>query len=164
MTTLRNVDASSPTECSALIALALTTGLFTEEEAEHLLGATLDGIASGALSPPSHAARLALDPASGRAVGWTYTARDEHAEGVFELMWIGVGEEEQGRGAGKLLLLDAEDHARRNGGRLMLVCTSSQPATERARAFYERRGYAQCGRIPNFYAEGDDKVIFVKQL
>jgi hypothetical protein len=30
--------------------------------------------------------------------------------------------------------------------------------------FYGRHGYHECGRVPEFYAPGDDKVIFAKRV
>jgi hypothetical protein len=32
------------------------------------------------------------------------------------------------------------------------------------RAFYEARGYRAAARLPDFYAAGDDQVIYVKAL
>jgi len=32
------------------------------------------------------------------------------------------------------------------------------------RAFYERRGYAAVARIPDFYAPGDDQVVYTKAI
>lgn len=57
-----------------------------------------------------------------------------------------------------------EREVRARGGRLLIIETSALPPTARARRFYERRGYAACGRIPDFYGDGDDKVIYAARM
>ncbi len=50
------------------------------------------------------------------------------------------------------------------GGRMLLVETSGLPDFERTRAFYRKCGYEEEARIRDFYAAGDDKVVFRKVL
>jgi ribosomal protein S18 acetylase RimI-like enzyme len=90
---------------SKLLELAFATGLFTEEEIDQLLGATLDGIFSGSLGPEHKARVLDLPDGSGPA-GWTYCAPSE--DGGLELFWIGVHPRMQKSGFGKELLRDVE--------------------------------------------------------
>ena len=146
-----------------LIELGIATGLFSAEEADTLLGATLRGLADGSLSRDTHVARVVTDGGGARA-GWTYLSADDHADGVWELWWIGVSRAAEGTGAGRALLADAEAVARAAGARLLVISTSSTEATARARAFYERRGYFKCGQVPDFYGDGDDKVVFARRL
>jgi ribosomal protein S18 acetylase RimI-like enzyme len=47
---------------------------------------------------------------------------------------------------------------------LLIIETSATPPLEPARRLYLRRGYRECGTIPDFYGEGDDKVIFAKRV
>ena len=70
----------------------------------------------------------------------------------------------QGHGVGTSLLTDAEAHVQSQGGRLLIISTSSTNATENARAFYLKRGYIKCGQIPDYYAQGDDKIIFTRKM
>jgi hypothetical protein len=58
--------------------------------------------------------------------------------------------------------VEAEVQAR--GGRLLLVETSSTPAYTSARQLYETSGYRCEAIIHDFYAPGDDLVIFSKDL
>ena len=53
---------------------------------------------------------------------------------------------------------------RANGGRVLLISTSSLPPLEGSRRFYVKSGYVECGRIPDYYADGDDQVIFARRL
>lgn len=145
-----------------MIALAVSIGLFSPHEAQALLGDTLDAF---------HAERLGeghtvgvWDDGSGAPLGWTYFARDEHADGIWNLWWIGVAPRHQGQGAGEALLGAVEAQVRAARGRLLVVETSALPALARTRRFYERSGYTACGHVPDFYADGDAKVIFCKRV
>jgi len=48
--------------------------------------------------------------------------------------------------------------------RLVVVETAGRPDYRATRAFYEARGYRQTAVIPDFYAPGDDQVVYVKAL
>ena len=69
----------------------------------------------------------------------------------------------QGLGIGSALLSEME---RRIAGsaRLIVVETSGRPDYLPTRSFYEARGYEVGGIIPEFYAPGDDQVVYVKRL
>jgi len=62
------------------------------------------------------------------------------------------------------LLGFVEGHVRAAGGRLLVIESSSQPTFDPVRRFYSKRGYVECGRVPDFYADGDGKVIVAKRL
>lgn len=53
---------------------------------------------------------------------------------------------------------------RRGGERLLLVETSATATFDGTRAFYRRLGYAEEARVRDYYAEGDDMVLFRKAL
>ena len=85
-------------------------------------------------------------------------------EGAWDLYWAAVAREEQGKGIGKALLIQAETEIRNQGGRMAIIETSSKPEYEKTRRFHVSNGYQIVGRIPDFYADSDDKLIFVKRL
>lgn len=150
-------------ERAALLALAVETGLFTPENAEALLGGILDADAAGSLAT-GHTVQVARASDEGAPLGWTYIAPDAHAEGVWNLWWIGVHPAHHGAGIGAALLDHAEAIARAAGGRLLIIETSALPPLERARRVYTRAGYMHCGTIPDFYAVGDAKLTYAKAL
>jgi ribosomal protein S18 acetylase RimI-like enzyme len=156
------IETADHQDRDALLALAVRTGLFTPEEAEGLLGGVLDGLAFGSL-PQGHQSAACRLRAGGTVIGWTYFAPDQHADGVWNLWWIGVDPDHHGAGAGLLLLRHAEKIVSSKAGRLLVIETSDAPALARARRFYEAQGYRECGRIPDFYAEGESKVIFARR-
>jgi ribosomal protein S18 acetylase RimI-like enzyme len=84
--------------------------------------------------------------------------------GTWDLYWIAVAPSAQGTGIGTMLLAEVETRLRDQGARLLIIETSSQPLYEPTRAFYERHNYRIDARITDFYAPGDDRVIFVKRL
>jgi ribosomal protein S18 acetylase RimI-like enzyme len=76
---------------------------------------------------------------------------------------MAVGPELQGSGIGTALLVEME---RRLLGlaRLIVVETTGRPDYAATRGFYEARGYSPTATIPDFYAAGDDQVVFVKAV
>ncbi|MBA4067541.1 MAG: N-acetyltransferase [Isosphaera sp.] len=154
---------AAPADSPALVALAAATGVFQPGEAEALLGGVLDDLHAGRLGD-GHLARVWADGPDGPPLGWVYFAPTPKADGVWDLWWIGVAPAAQGRGVGGALLGAVEDHARAAGGRVLVVETSGTPAFDPVRRFYSARGYAAGGRVPDFYADGDDKVIYAKRL
>ena len=85
-------------------------------------------------------------------------------DGVFDLYWIAVHPEGQGRGIGRLLVQYVEDDIRSRNGRMLLIETSSREGYDATIGFYERINYKVAARIKNFYHVGDDKLIFSKEL
>jgi len=85
-------------------------------------------------------------------------------EGTWDIYWVAVSREEQSRGIGSVLMAFAEDEIKKAQGRLAIIETSSKPEYEKTRRFHHRHGYEVVGRIPDFYAPGDDKLILQKRL
>ena len=85
-------------------------------------------------------------------------------EGTWDIYWLAVALEEQGRGIGSALMASAEGEIRQAKGRLALIETSSKPGYEKTRRFHYSQGYEIACRIPDFYALGDDKLVFLKRL
>lgn len=157
------ITAVHPGERAALLNLAVRTGLFVPDEAEALLGGVLDSLAASAL-PAGHAVIVCRASSDGAAVGWSYVAPDAYGDKVWNVWWIGVNPEHHGRGAGQAILAHIEREASASGARVIVIETSDQPPLARARTFYRKFGYAERGRIPDFYADGDAKVIFSRSL
>ena len=157
------IRPAAPADTPALVALAAATGVFTPDEADALLGGVLADLHAGRLGA-GHRADVWADGPADPPAGWVYFAPTPHAEGVWDLWWIGVDPARQGRGVGGDLLRHVEDHARAAGGRVLVIETSGKPAFDGTRRFYARHGYAAGGRVPDFYADGDDKVINAKRL
>lgn len=155
--------SSDPSDTDALLEVAVATGLFEPTTAAALLGNVLADLHAGRLGA-GHTVTVWAAGANRRPGGWVYYAPDTYAEHVWNLWWIGVVPGSHGQGVGRALLESVETDVRAAGGRLLIIETSSLPPLGRARAFYRRNGYAECGQIPDFYAVGDGKMIFSKRL
>lgn len=153
------IRPATPHDTPALVALGASTGLFTPQEADALLRQVLDDLHADRLGE-GHQAHVWTDTATGQPAGWVYFSPDPTADGVWELWWIGVAPARQGAGVGSELMSFVEHRVRAAGGRVLMIATSSLPALEATRRFYLGRGYRECGRVPDFYARNDDKVIF----
>ncbi len=100
----------------------------------------------------------------GRVVGYMSYGPTPLTDGAFDLYWMAVAPEVQGRGYGRELVGWLEDRVREEGGRLILIETSSQAKYKSTRHFYKKLGYREVSRIPDFYKPGDDKITFAKYL
>jgi ribosomal protein S18 acetylase RimI-like enzyme len=84
--------------------------------------------------------------------------------GTFDLYWVAVAPEAQGKGVGRALDEHAIELVRSQGGRLLVAETSSQEKYGGTRNFYRARGYDEVARIRDYYRPGDDLVVYGKYL
>ena len=91
--------------------------------------------------------------------GPIYGTRDS-----FELFWIAVAPEEQGRGLGAQVYARAEAAMAEAGARRIYADTSSSERYAGTRGFYQRMGFREAARLADFYAPGDGKIVYVKAL
>ena len=68
-----------------------------------------------------------------------------------------------GQGVGSRLVEEMERRLQ-DRARLVVVETSGRPDYRATEAFYLVRGYREVARVPDFYAPGDDQVIYTKVL
>jgi GNAT superfamily N-acetyltransferase len=99
----------------------------------------------------------------GRLVGWICWGPTPCTLGTYDLYWMAVDRRTQHAGVGTALLNEME---RRLAGRARLIVVETAGRADYAgtRAFYEARGYRPTARIPEFYAPGDDLVVYTKLL
>ena len=99
----------------------------------------------------------------GRLAGWICWGPTPCTLGTYDLYWMAVDPARQGAGIGTALLHAME--SRLAGlARLVVVETAGRADYAPTRAFYQARGYRVASRIPDFYAPGDDQVVYVKQV
>jgi acetoin utilization deacetylase AcuC-like enzyme/GNAT superfamily N-acetyltransferase len=82
----------------------------------------------------------------------------------YDLYWIAVHPDFQGRGLGKRLLKEIERLVQEVGGTRIYVETSQRPQYASTLAFYENRGYRKESVLEDFYGPGDARVTFCKVL
>ena len=82
----------------------------------------------------------------------------------FDLYWIAVDPQFQRHGIGRLLMAAVESRVAEAGGQRIYIDTSGKPQYSPTRAFYERSGFRCDAQLADFYAPGDDRVIYVKAV
>lgn len=82
----------------------------------------------------------------------------------FDLYWVAVDPAWGRQGIGRLLLAQMEDELAAQGPARVYVDTSSTPGYDSARGFYEKNGYLAASVLHDFYRDGDDKVVYLKEL
>ena len=149
-----------PEDTATLKQLTAGTGVFKEHEVE-VLQVVMDDYHAGD-EDSQHVAIVAED--EGRIVGYAYYAPDVMTDRTWFIYWIAVAKDIQAKGVGTAIMRYLEDDVRNRHGRLLLLETTSLPHSELTRKFYKKQGYAVAGTVKDFYADGDDMVIFRKRL
>ncbi|MEO1536356.1 MAG: GNAT family N-acetyltransferase [Pseudomonadota bacterium] len=98
------------------------------------------------------------------AVGLCFVEPEDLADGTWNMRALAVHPAQQAQGLGAALVIAAEQRLAAENQRILIVDTSGTEAFARTRAFYLQIGYEEEARIRDFWAEGDDKVIFRKAL
>jgi ribosomal protein S18 acetylase RimI-like enzyme len=100
----------------------------------------------------------------GDAVGFCYAVPEKLTDGTWNMLAIAVKPSLQGQGHGGALVAQLELTLRQRGQRIVIVDTSGADAFSKTREFYRIQGYTQEARIRDFWAPGDDKIVFWKSL
>lgn len=154
------IRPTAPDDTPTLLALADGTRVFKPPEVVALREVLDDYHAA------NHAEghRSVTAEEAGQIVGFAYYAPAAMTDGTWYLYWIAVRQGLQAKGVGTCLLRHAEEDVRRSQGRLLVIETSSLPHYEPTRRFYLKHQYEQAAVLRDFYAEGDDMVVFRKRL
>jgi GNAT superfamily N-acetyltransferase len=135
-------------------------GLFREEEI-HVALEVFDGAVGVATKGDPYMALGA--ECDGDLAGWICWGPTPCTLGTYDLYWMAVDPGLQGSGIGTVLLLEMERRLARSA-RLIIIETAGRPDYAPTRAFYQARGYSAVATIPDFYAPGDDQVVFMKAV
>jgi GNAT superfamily N-acetyltransferase len=147
-----------PADTLALVTLAEGTGVFKPMEIV-ALREVLDDY-HGGNAEEGH--RSVTYEENGQVIGFAYYAPAAMTDRTWYLYWIAVSKTIQARGVGGALLHHVEEDIRKTSGRLLLIETSSLPHYDLTRRFYLKHGYEQAAQLRDFYADGDDMVVFRK--
>lgn len=153
------VRPMKPEDRQAVLDIVEATGIFTP--AETLCAREQVDIFLGQPGQQDYFL-IVIENEDGRVVGYLSYGPTPLAEGTYDIYWMAVAPEAQGRGYGRKLLRWLESQVESWGGRLILIETSSQPKYERTRQFYLSLNYKEVSRIPDFYKPGDDKITYAK--
>jgi ribosomal protein S18 acetylase RimI-like enzyme len=152
--------AVSTQDPPAVRELTSATGFFRPDEVEVAVELVQERIVRG---PTSGYEFVFVDTAD-RMAGYACYGPIACTTSSYDLYWIAVHPDYQGKGIGSALIRETESRIGQAGGQGIYVETSSRPVYEPTRAFYVSRGYVQAALLEDFYAPGDGKVIYVKRL
>jgi len=152
------------TDATAVRRLVAATGFFSAAEEDVAVELVEEALARGYAG--SGYAFVFRDDSSrpGELLGYSCFGPIPATESSFDLYWIAVAPSGQRHGFGRRLIRESERRALESGATRMFVDTSGRAQYAPTRAFYERMGYSEEARLRDFYAPGDDKVIYARDL
>lgn len=144
----------------AIYTLLESTRVFRAEE----IGVAIEVIESYLENPGQDYDVVGAFTRDGSLLGYACWGPTPCTVGTFDLYWIAVSPDAQGRGIGRLIMQEVERRLARANARLVLIETSSTEPYAPTRAFYRSLGYQEIARVPDFYLDGDDRVILARRL
>ncbi len=142
-------------DVAGIRAVIASTGLFPP----HLIDAMIAPALAGAAADD-----LWFVADDGAVAGVAFCQPERMTTGTWNALLLAVAAPKQGRGVGAQLMATLETTVAARGAHLLLVETSGLDAFAATRRFYEGIGYMREARVRDFYAPGEDKVVFRKAL
>jgi D-alanine-D-alanine ligase len=149
-----------PDDCGGVRAIVASTGVFSPVEIEVAVELVDERLSKG----PASGYHFVFAESDGAVLGYACYGPIALTAASYDLYWIAVDKQCQGRKIGQLLLEKSEELIQAAGGGQIYIETSNRAQYSPTRAFYLRRGYRQEALLKDFYAPGDDKVIYVKAI
>ncbi|MDJ0824335.1 MAG: GNAT family N-acetyltransferase [Rhodobacter sp.] len=146
--TVRSVTHS---DIPSLGVIAEAAGLFPAEYLPEMIQPSFDGGED----------RWLVADRAGAPAGFAFARPEAMTDRVWNILALGVAPEARREGLAKALLKAMEATL---DARLIIIETTQLPEQAAARAIYAGAGYEEEGRIRDFFADGEDKVIFRKVL
>jgi|SRR5690606_28433901 len=143
-----------------LEAALRSDGTFTEEEvsvALELIDLSLE------TEERDYSVRVA-DLEAFEAAGYICFGRTPMTESTYDLYWVVTHAGARGHGVAGALIGAMEEELRARGGAAVRVETSQKESHGAARRLYDRLGYPEAARFPDFYRPGDDLIVYYKRL
>jgi GNAT superfamily N-acetyltransferase len=159
LASLRNLTAA---DRGRIEEISRAVGLFRADEILVALEVFDGAIAGSAVAGSPDYLALGAEH-EGRLAGWISWGPTPCTLGTYDLYWMAVDPELHGGGVGTALLHAMESRLA-GVARLVVVETAGRSDYAPTRGFYEARGYRAVSRIPDFYAPGDDQVVYTKSL
>ncbi|HAP56951.1 MAG TPA: N-acetyltransferase [Sphaerochaeta sp.] len=145
-------------DMEAVASILKNSGFFNEEEQDVGVSLVRERLEQGEKS--LYFFQFAQEGA--QVLGYTCFGPIPGTRFSYDLYWIAVDPAYQRQGIGGLLLQQTEAQIERRGGKRIYIETSSQSLYLPTRSFYTRHGYILEGQLKDYYAPGDDKLLYVK--
>jgi ribosomal protein S18 acetylase RimI-like enzyme len=89
--------------------------------------------------------------------------RDPMGDKIYEIKWLAVRRDYFRNGVGKSLVSFAESLVK-DKARLIVIYTSNHYFYNGTHKFFEKLGYKKVSIIPDFWDDGDDRVVYWKRV
>jgi GNAT superfamily N-acetyltransferase len=152
--------AVKPDDSGRIRNIVESSGFFNPEEIEVAVELVVERLTKGEKSG-YHFIFAEMD---GQTVGYTCFGPIAGTQCSFDLYWIAVDNGSRGKGIGKELLKKSEEAIRAMNGRRIYVETSSRDRYAPTRTFYVNNSYILEASLKDFYAPGDSKNIYFKEI
>jgi GNAT superfamily N-acetyltransferase len=149
-----------PTDREAIRRLVDATGFFSREEVEIAVELVDERLLKG----ESSGYHFLIAEVEGRVSAYACFGPIPGTKCSFDLYWIVVAPEGRRRGIGREVLARSEARMAERGAGRIYAETSGRTQYAPTRAFYEACGYAPAAFLEDFYAPGDGKVVYVKEI
>ena len=153
-------DEVLATDPDAVRKLVERTGFFRPDEVDIAAELVDERLARG-LASGYHFVFATID---GQVAGYACYGPIACTIGSYDLYWIAVDPGFQRRGLGRQLMAEVEARVAEMGGQRIYIDTSGKTQYAPTRHFYERSGFRCEARLADFYASGDDRMIYVKAV
>jgi ribosomal protein S18 acetylase RimI-like enzyme len=149
-----------PGDVGSVRQIVTSSGFFRDDEVDVAAELVEERLAKGAES----GYEFIFADVDGRTVAYACYGLIPCTLTSYDLYWIATLQEYRDHGLGRKILLEVEKTVASRGGKGIYVETSNMAKYEPTRKFYEKNGYVLKAVFEDFYAEGDDKVVYVKKV
>ena len=152
-----NVTENDPNNIREIVS---SSGFFSEEEINIAAELAEEFLEKGAESEYF----FVFADLDGKTVGYSCFGPIPATKFSFDLYWIAVHESERGKGLGKLIMTESENAISKLGGNRVYIETSGREQYLPTQNFYNACNCTKEAVLKDFYAPGDSKLIYVKEL
>ncbi len=149
-----------PSDCRDILHIVRSSGFFSAEECKIAVELFKERWQRG----PVSGYFFLFAEREGRVIGYTCFGPIPGTLTSYDLYWIAVRQDCRHLGLGRVLLDRSERLMAGNGAGHVYAETSSRELYTPTRHFYEKCGYSAEAFVKDFYAPGDSKVIYSKNL
>lgn len=105
-----------------------------------------------------------LEEEDGTVAAYACFGRNPMTKATFDLYWLATRADRMGKGYGRKIVSFVEEEVKKLGGKLLVIETSSKESYGSTREFYIKIGCTLAAQLPDYYDEGDDKLIYLKRI
>jgi len=146
-----------PGDVTAVKEMAESTGFFYDFEIPVAVELVEDALIDGEHSPY----KFLFAEIDGKPVSYTCFGHIMGTEAGYDLFWIITHNDYRGKGIGKIILEETQRIIKELGGKYLIAETSGLEKYTPTRNFYLKSGYKLEAEIPDYYKDGDAKMVYI---